>query len=279
MVIDLVSCSGCMACKNICPTDAISTIESKDGFILPHIDENKCVQCGLCEAVCDFKRSNHIGDNILNVYSLAHCDKSVIKHSSSGGAFTAFSDKVFEKGGVVYGVTYDEDFNIVYSAANTIEERNRMRGSKYVQSDPKLVYRQIKKDLEERLVLFVGTPCQCAGLRSYLKKGYNNLIIVDFLCHGVPNNRMFKEHISLISRRHKGNLVDYSFRAKQYGWNSYANVATFAELFQNHNSYAKKRQTKEDASWSNQAFLFFFSDNLSLRPSCFNCPYRVVCFH
>ena len=275
MEFELNTCSGCMACMNVCPKNAISTIESPEGFILPHIDKDKCVNCGLCEEVCDFKRSEHVGNDMQQAFSLVHHDKQVIERSSSGGAFTALSDKMLGKGGVVFGATYDDDFNVIHSVAFTAEERDRMRGSKYVQCNPRMSYRDVKKFLADRPVLFVGTPCQCAGLKSYLKTNYDNLIVVDFLCHGVPSNKMFKEHIAYIGKRHKGQPVDYTFRTKKYGWNSYANVITFAELFQNQNSYAKKqRRVQEDSSWLAQAFLTFFAVNLSLRPSCFNCPYR-----
>lgn len=275
MKFELNTCSGCMACINVCPKDAISTIESPEGFILPHIDEDKCVHCGLCEEVCDFKHSEHIGNEIRHAFSLVHHDKQVIKCSSSGGAFTALSDKVLDNGGVVFGAIFDDDFNVIHSAALTAEERNRMRGSKYVQCNPCLSFRDVKKFLSDRPVLFVGTPCQCAGLKSYLKKDYYNLIVVDFLCHGVPNNKMFKEHIAYISKNHKGRAIDYNFRIKKYGWNSYANVITFAESSQDRNGYAKKQgRIKKDASWQTQAFLTFFATSLSLRPSCFNCPYR-----
>ena len=271
----LNTCSGCMACMNVCPKNAITIIESPEGFILPHIDEDKCVNCGLCEEVCDFKRSEHIRNDMRHAFSLVHHDKRVIECSSSGGAFTALSDKILGKGGVVFGATYDDEFNVIHSVALTAEERNRMRGSKYVQCNPHLSYRDVKRFLVDRSVLFVGTPCQCAGLKSFLKKDYDNLIVVDFLCHGVPSNKMFKEHIAYLSKKHKGKAIDYTFRTKKYGWNSYANVIIFAELFQSRNSYAKQQgRTEEDASWIAQAFLTFFATNLSLRPSCFNCPYR-----
>ena len=275
MEFELNNCSGCMACVNVCPKDAVAVTQSSEGFLLPQIDDEKCVHCGLCEAVCDFRKEGHIGNDIQRAFSLVHSDKAVVKNSSSGGAFTALSDAILDKNGVVVGVTYDHEFNVAHTFAVNREDRDRMRGSKYVQSNPGLLYREIKNKLSKQPVLFLGTPCQCAGLKSYLKKDYDNLFVVDFLCHGVPSNKMFKEHIAFIGRKHKGRAVDYTFRTKKYGWNSSANVITFAELFKSRNSYAKKQsRTKEDASWIVQAFLTFFATNLSLRPSCFYCPYR-----
>lgn len=275
MEFELNTCSGCMACMNACPKDAISVTHSAEGFLLPQIDEDKCVHCGLCETVCDFRKAVHVGYSMRRAFSFVHSDKKVIKNSSSGGAFTALSDAILDRNGVVVGAIYDHDFNVIHSIAVTREERDQMRGSKYVQCNPGLLYREVKSRLLNQPVLFVGTPCQCAGLKSYLKKDYDNLIVVDFLCHGVPSNKMFKEHIAYIGKKHKGRAVEYSFRAKKYGWNSYANVVTFTELSQKQNSSAKKQsRVQEDSSWLAQAFLTFFAVNLSLRPSCFNCPYR-----
>ena len=275
MEFELNTCSGCMACMNVCPKNAISTIESPEGFILPHIDKDKCVNCGLCEEVCDFKRSEHVGNDMQQAFSLVHHDKQVIERSSSGGAFTALSDKMLGKGGVVFGATYDDDFNVIHSVAFTAEERDRMRGSKYVQCNPRMSYRDVKKFLADRPVLFVGTPCQCAGLKSYLKKDYDNLFVVDFLCHGVPSNKMFKEHIACISKKHQGQAIDYSFRTKKYGWNGYASVVTFVDSSHKCKDFEKKqRHIEEDSSWAIQSFFTFFASNMSLRPSCFNCPYR-----
>ena len=266
MTFHLSDCSGCMACMNICPKDAIITSQSKEGFIIPRILEDKCVHCGLCESVCDYKSREHIGNDIRRVYSFSHFDKRVLNNSSSGGAFTSLSDLFLDKGGVVFGAVFDNSFNVIHTIASNASERNRMRGSKYVQSNPQLSYREVKTQLIKRPVLFVGTPCQCAGLKAFLNNDYDNLVVVDFLCHGVSSTQLFKDHLSYIKKNHKGILVDYSFRKKKYGWNSYTNVLSF--------SRQSLCRTKDDSSWLAQAFLSFFSDSYSLRPSCFNCPYR-----
>ncbi len=264
-----------MACMNVCKVDAITVIESMEGFILPSIDENKCIHCGLCEAVCDFCKDTHLGNDIQRAFSFIHPEKDVVAKSSSGGAFTALSDTILEKNGVIVGVTYDNEFNVKHSIASTCDERDSMRGSKYVQSNPGLIYREIKRRLPTQPVLFVGTPCQCAGLKSYLGNDCDNLIVVDFLCHGVPSNKMFKEHINYVKGNNNGRVFDYSFRTKKYGWNSYANVITFAEQVKDMRGCAEiQERKKEDSSWLIQSFLTFFAGSMSLRPSCFNCPYR-----
>ena len=260
--LDKNFCCGCAACANICAHNAITMTEDNRGFILPSIDESKCVDCGLCTKVCDFKKDKLTDNNTLHAYSLIHNDKTIVKNSTSGGAFTALSDVILEEGGVVVGAVMENDFTIHHILTNNPEIRNKMRGSKYVQSAMENIYVAIKQALKDgKKVLFSGTPCQCAGVKSFFGDKYENLIIVDFLCHGVPNNKMFKEHISFLEAQYGKKIVGYTFRDKRYGWNSYNN---------NNNNADGTIGTR----LINQAFYNFFLSNLSLRDSCFNCKYR-----
>ncbi len=255
-------CCGCLACESICPQEAISMTENEKGFIMPSIDEGKCINCGLCLKVCDFKKTQQTESNIERAYSLVVNDKDVLKNSTSGGAFTALSDVVLGRSGFVVGSVMEEDFTIRHVIAEDKTGRDRMRGSKYVQSSTLGIWKQIKELLSKgEKVLFTGTPCQCAALKSFLGKEYDNLVLVDFLCHGVPNNKMFKEHIDYLNKHYKKNSVGFSFRNKTYGWDSY-----------NNNISLSNGKTK--IKWINQIYYNFFVSNLSLRPSCLQCPYR-----
>lgn len=255
-------CCGCLACKDICPKQAITKTVEENGFIVPSIDLEKCVDCGLCEKICDFKKEHNGEPNIQKAYSLKVKDPKVLNASTSGGAFTAISDQIFNDGGIVVGSVMDDNFIVHHEVADKSMVRDLMRGSKYVQSDTDGIFRTIRNILKTgRKVLFTGSPCQCAALRSYLGEEYKNLIVMDFLCHGVPGNKMFKEHIEFLEDRYGKQLVSFSFRNKEYGWDSYNNIA---EL--------KGGQKK--AKLINQAYYRFFSNNLSLRQSCYNCPYR-----
>ena len=259
---DESSCCGCLACQEACPQMAISMVENEKGFIIPSIDDNKCTNCGHCLKVCAFKKESNKKSNIEQAYSLIIKDKKVLKFSTSGGAFSALSDIVLNTSGFVVGSVMREDFSIRHMVANNKEDRDKMRGSKYVQSCTQGIWGQVKQLLiQGQQVLFTGTPCQCAALKSFLGKDYDNLIVVDFLCHGVPNNKMFKEHISYLNHYYNNTLVGFSFRNKTYGWDSYNNIINLSN---------GQRKTR----WINQIYYNFFINNLSLRPSCHHCPYR-----
>ena len=259
---DEVNCCGCMACVNVCGHHAIRAVENKNGFLMPEIDATKCVDCGLCVRVCDFKKDHVQDSNIQHAYSLIVNDKSILKQSTSGGAFTVLSDIILSKGGVVIGCVIEQDFTVHHVMTKDQAIRDRMRGSKYVQSDISTVYKETKLLLEEEVpVMFTGTPCQCAALKSYLGKEYDKLIIVDILCHGVPSNRLFKDHVLYLEKFYGQNIVGYSFRDKRYGWDSYNNICLMED---------GSVRTK----WINQVYYNFFVSNVSLRPSCHNCAYR-----
>ena len=161
------------------------------GFIYPEVDVSLCIECGLCDKVCAFNESyEKFTDFEAPIpYGIRHRDMKTLMDSQSGGAFTALSDVVLDRGGVVYGAGWSDDFVVVHKRAETKEQRNALRGSKYVQSDLRGVFAQVKQDLKEgREVLFSGTPCQVAGLKSFIGKNKSeNLITVDIICHGVPS--------------------------------------------------------------------------------------------
>ena len=256
-------CTGCMACLNVCPKNAISCVENDLGFIIPSIDNSICVNCGLCEKTCILNNDFVDSSPIQNTIALVHKNKDVLKKSTSGGAFTAISDIVLKQNGVIVGAFMDDEFSVYHVVTKDPLVRDKMRGSKYVQSNVNECYREIRKQLELGVsVLFVGTPCQVHGLRQFLKKDYDLLYVVDILCHGVPNNRMLKDHISYISRLEKSEIVDYHFRTKRFGRR---NSIQEYKLFD-----SNKFTTTIDA----QEYASFFRQSLSLRPSCRVCRYR-----
>ena len=260
--LDSTLCCGCAACANVCAHKAIVMVEDERGFIVPSIDESKCIDCGLCKDVCDFKKEKQTVSNILHAYSLVHNDEKILKNSTSGGAFTALSDIILNDGGLIVGAVMESDFTIHHVITNDYSIRDKMRGSKYVQSAMDNIYVAIKDILRlGKKVLFTGTPCQCAAVKSFFSDKYDNLYIVDFLCHGVPNNKMFKEHIHFLENQYNQKIVDFTFRDKRYGWNSYNNNNKFVN-------------NKIGTKWINQAYYNFFISNLSLHDGCFHCKYR-----
>ena len=212
-------CCGCTACASICSHNAIEMQPDTLGFLYPVVDTNKCVNCGLCDNVCAF---NDNYDKSLNLskpiaYGARHKNMNEVATSRSGAAFIAISDYVLNSGGVVYGAGFTDHFRVVHKRAITKEQRNEFKGSKYVQSDLTGVFRKVKKDLRAGLtVLFSGTPCQTAGLTSYVgTKLRNNLFLVDIVCHGVPSPYIWRDYLNYLENQKGAEIVHADFREKE----------------------------------------------------------------
>lgn len=213
VLFDMKKCSGCRACEKSCTVHAITMQKNEEGFLYPIIDETKCVDCGKCTKVCPVENTK--GMKPLAVYAAVHNVQKILMDSSSGGMFTAVSQPILDADGTVFGCMMDSEFSVVHQAATDADTFARMRGSKYVQSNAMNTYLEVKNLLKiGRQVLYTGTPCQIAGLKSYLGKEYTNLLTVDLVCHGVPSPELFKQHIKWLESRCHGKLDSYSFRSK-----------------------------------------------------------------
>ena len=264
---DKKDCCGCTACANICPKKSISMREDTEGFKYPAVDEAICSGCGLCKKTCAFRSS----DSNLNsfqepfVYAVKHSDESIRMNSSSGGAFTAISDYILNKQGVVYGVAFDDEMNVVHQRAQTQDERNKFRESKYVQSDLSNVFQKVGSDLSSGITtLFTGTPCQCAGLKSYLQnKGIaqDKSILCDVVCHGTPSPRLWREHINFLMKKENSRIKEYHCKCKIKGWHTHTERVVF-------------ENGKEDyTSLKSQMHKIIFYSHNALRPACHGCLY------
>lgn len=259
---DKADCCGCTACASICPKDAITMEPDTLGFKYPKVDLDKCIDCGLCEKVCAF---NDNYDKSLNlkepeIYAARHKDIHEIETSRSGAAFIAISDYILENGGIVYGVGYKDHFRVAHKRATTKEERNEFKGSKYVQSDLDGIFRQVKEDLKQgNTVLFSGTPCQTAGLNSYIgKKFRENLVLVDIVCHGVPSPYIWRDYLTYIEEKYKNEVVKVDFRDKsRIGWSGH--IESF--IFNNGRKVESRIYTD------------LFYKHIMLRPSCSKCHF------
>lgn len=227
-ITDKSNCCGCTACASICPHNAITMTPDGMGFLYPVIDYEKCTDCGLCEKVCAFNSDYNREDNLVepDVYAARHRDITEIETSRSGAVFIALSDWVIDNGGVVYGAGYEGYFRVVHKRATSKLERNEFKGSKYVQSDLKDVFLQIRKDLKAGIkVLFSGTPCQTSGLLSFLrtiKQDISNLFVVDLVCHGVPAPYIWRDYLKYIEKKYNDTIVFVNFRDKsQIGWSAH----------------------------------------------------------
>lgn len=227
-------CCGCTACESVCPRNAITMQPDAMGFLYPMVDAGKCIECGLCEEVCAFNDHYDHTENLPEplAYGARHKNMCEVETSRSGAAFIALSDVVLRAGGVVYGAGYADHFRVVHKRATTAEERDEFKGSKYVQSDLTGVFRQVKKDLQDGLtVMFSGTPCQTAGLASYIGKRLRaNLFLVDIVCHGVPSPYIWRDFIDYIEKKHGDKVCWVNFRDKQkYGWAAHYETFNFVK--------------------------------------------------
>jgi coenzyme F420-reducing hydrogenase beta subunit len=259
---DPKECCGCTACASICAHDAITMEPDALGFLYPKVDESKCVDCGLCDKVCQFK-DNY--DRSLNLeqpiaYAARHKDINEVMKSRSGAAFVAISDYILEQGGVVYGAGYKDHFRVAHKRATTKEERDEFRGSKYVQSDLTGVFRQVKEDLKNGLtVLFSGTPCQTAGLNAYVgKRLRENLILVDIVCHSVPSPYIWRDYVDYMESKCKKKIAHVDFRDKSYGWNG---------------PQMERFDFIDGKSKTDFCHRHFFAKNLGIRRSCSVCVF------
>lgn len=257
---DKQNCAGCTACMAACPQNAISMVEDEQGFLYPIVDEEKCINCDICNLSCPMLKT-YSSLNEYSAYAVKHKDICVLNDSTSGGIFTAVSDYILDQGGVVYGAALDNEMVVRHIRGISPKERNRMRGSKYVQSDLGNTLEQVRNDLSAgKTVLFTGTPCQVAGLKSYLKKEYDNLICMDLVCYGVANPRVFRDHIYLLSKKLHTIIKGYSFRPKKWGWH-----ANRALVFGDHKVF---HSTPYTDLWSQ-----LYYSRIVTRPSCNKCPY------
>lgn len=212
-------CTGCGVCEACCPKDAISMQPDAFGFLHPKINQQLCVDCGICQNVCHMLKGDIERNNPRKVIALRSKNLEVINKCQSGGAFTELARCVLSQGGIVYGAALNEQFCAVHIRIDRIEELFKLQGSKYVQSNTTGIFAKVKADLDaKRTVLFSGTPCQVAALKTYLKREYDNLLTVDVVCHGIMPPRMWSDHMTFIRRKY-GDFTEVKFRDKTIqGW-------------------------------------------------------------
>ncbi len=297
-IVDKHKCCGCEACIQACPKGCISLVQDKEGFYYPEVDHSLCVDCGVCEKVCPIINTGK-QERPLEVWAAQNNNEEIRRNSSSGGVATMLAESVIEEGGVVFGVVMNGKCEAVHTFAETKEQLVAFMGSKYVQSKIGNSYKEAKKFLNAgRKVLFIGTPCQIAGLKHYLRRNYDNLYAVDFICHGVPSPGVFKWYLQeeinkfMSARQGRKNSVsfppihsipkgdvqlpeglkvlDIRFRDKREGWKKFSFVLRLAEA----SAEGKQNTVSFSANVTQNIFLRGFCLDLYLRPSCHQCPAR-----
>lgn len=255
-------CCGCEVCVDACPTKAIIMKEDKEGFKYPSVDNEKCINCGKCLKVCPIKNNSFRikkYDKPL-AFAVKHKNESDRRESRSGGIFTAISDIILENKGVVYGCILNENFEAVHFRADNKSSRNKMRGSKYVQSSMAGIANQIIEDLKnDRMVLFTGTGCQVQGIRQAVPMNLQKkLLLVDIVCHGVPSPKIWREYLNFVAKKYHGKIKSVDFRnKKEYGWKEHIESIEVNGIRHDSKTYTN-----------------LFYNHVIIRPSCFKCPYK-----
>ena len=260
-------CSGCSACAEICPVNAISMIADQEGFKYPFIDEEKCIHCGKCDHVCGFTPVAEKTDSfkLPKAFGVKHNDERIRMNSRSGGAFVAFSDLILNQGGAVYGAVMQKDFTVKHSRAFNETQRNKMTKAKYVESDIVGIFPQVEKDLiSGKAVLFSGTPCQVSGLQAYLREkkiSDEKLYCCDLICHGVPSPKIWDSYLKYVEEENGKKIIEANFRDKEFGWDSHCE----SFIFQG-----------KDKKYVSRDYTDLFYQHIMFRPSCYNCKFANI---
>lgn len=260
-MLEIISkeCCGCRACENICPIKCIEVIENKEGYLLPRIDKTRCINCDLCSKVCPFKNFN-LKESIEGKVIYSKND-NIRELGSSGGIFPELANYVIKQNGIVYGAGFNKNLELEIMEISNFKDIKILSKSKYLQANMKDNYLKIKKELDEdKLILFVSTPCYIQALKNFLNREYSNLIVVDLVCHGVPNQKLFNSNREWYLK--KGiNISEYEFRYKGSKLNS-------SRVFK-----LKTNEGEKIGVNIEEPYYYLFSKYISLRESCYNCKF------
>lgn len=262
------NCTGCALCANVCSQNAISMEWNTEGFLIPNVDTEACINCGLCTKQCIALEEKPVySDDIESVTAWGGWNKNENIHlqSSSGGIFSALANQTLEVGGCVFGVVWLDKYTATFSKAETIEELAQMRGSKYTPAIPGKVYQAVRAELKTgRQVLFSGTPCQVHALKKYLRKPYDNLLTIDIVCHGVPSHLILEKYVKEAETR-TGKTIDHiSFRDKPEGWLRFHVTCHYTD------------GSTTSAPLDKDLYMRLFLCDKALNYVCYNCPYAHI---
>ena len=266
-ILEKKDCTGCCACVDVCPTKAISLKTDIEGFWYPSVDSSLCVNCGACNKVCPVETMPKVkAEN----FSIPKCFAAINKNlyvrfdSTSGGLFSALADRIFREGGLIGGAATDEDFNATQILIDDKSDLEKLRSSKYYQSNANGFYKSVKAALiAGRKVLVCGMPCQMAALRNFLGKDYDNLIIVDLICLCIPSPKVFKKYIESIGEQYGSSVVETKAKCKELGWRK------LTQLFVLENG-RHIYQTHDENSFQ----YFYMNTRTICRPSCYDCKFK-----
>lgn len=267
-IIEKQYCTGCEACLNICPHNAIQMERDYEGFYYPQINQTLCIDCGLCEKTCpvlnyaDLSPKRSKNNDIQKAFAAKIKYEKYRSISSSGGIFPAIANYILNQGGLIVGAAFDSKYNVYHKIISSPEELKEIQASKYAQSKIGLLYKEIKKYLQSgKIVFFTGMACQVEGLKLFLRKDYDNLYTADLICMGIPSPGVWRTYLDTIFEGEK--IQHINFKDKTYGWRNFSlRIETNKRLFL-------------EKGFDNAFFQCMFK-TYTLRPSCFHCPFKKV---
>lgn len=269
------SCSGCGACAAVCKHAAINMIPDNEGFLFPVLDEEECVGCGLCDKACPYVNGGRSNNNEeQHAYIATTYNKKYYKESASIGLCTMLSEYIIKQGGIVFGADLDEkSWSTYHISVDDIQGIEKIRNSKYVQSSIYEVYGELKQFLlTGKTVLFIGTPCQIAGIKSFLRRPFDNLFTIDLICHGVFSPKLLPLEIKYWEEKFHAPISNFKFRSKRRFPLINGGMVNFDV------EKGKKKQHVEryaGASPSYRCFAYSGDDkSYNIRLSCYHCPFK-----
>lgn len=265
---DRKQCTGCGACANACPSQAISMKPDNNGFLYPVVNKELCFNCGKCIRLCNVRATHHHVEQVNKAYAVWSRDDDIRFTSTSGGAFSEFAKYFLKNGGLVAGAAYAEDNNVEHIMIDEINKLPLIRQSKYVQSDSREIYKGVKAALDAgRKVLFCGTPCQVAAMKAYLHKEYENLLLMSFICLGVNSPKALKAWLQEIEAEEKSKVKRVWFKYKQHGWHKSPLCTRLDFANDMHKVYFGDDNTFMKG---------YIGYHLYLRPSCSRCRFKGI---
>lgn len=265
--LKISECCGCNVCEDACPKKAISFVKDGEGFLNPVIDHELCIDCGICDKVCPAINIDELKKNDFEkpqCFAAVHKNLEVRFDSTSGGAFSALAKKAYLQKYYVGGAIWNEDWSVSHFISNNKKDLERLRSSKYIQSDARGFYKQVKELLVAgEKVLLCGTPCQIAALKAYLKKDYENLITVDFICNYVNSPLLWEKYIEHLEKEHGSKVVYIKDKNKELGWRTLCTKVVF-----------ENEDTVYETRYENSFRRCYMELGVGARPSCYECKFK-----